>query len=176
MATNKLRMREAERQDIETLCAIGRQTFLETFGQDNTAVDMEQYLAEQFNHGKILVEWQDPGSRFFLAEQDDRAVGYLKVNRAAAQTEAMGEKAMEIERLYVLQEFHRQGIGALLMEQAYSVAQEWQAEWVWLGVWERNPAAIAFYERCGFIRFGEHVFQLGGDAQTDVLMRKEITG
>lgn len=62
------------------------------------------------------------------------------------------------------------------MEQAYGLAKEWQAEWIWLGVWERNPEATAFYERCGFIRFGEHVFQLGGDAQTDVLMRKDLGG
>lgn len=176
MARNELGIRKAERPDMDALCAIGRQTFMETFGKDNTTADMEQYLNGRFSREKITAEWQDPGSRFFLAEQDGRAIGYLKVNRGTFQTEAMGDKAMEIERIYVLREFHRQGIGSMMMEQAYSVAKEWQAEWIWLGVWERNPEAIAFYERSGFIRFGEHVFQLGGDAQTDVLMRKEMDG
>lgn len=137
---------------------------------------MEQYLADRFSREQILGEHRHPDSRFFLAELDGQAVGYLKVNRGAAQTEAMGETAMEVERVYVLQEFHRQGIGGLLMEQAYRMAGEWRAEWIWLGVWEHNPEAIAFYERCGFTCFGEHVFQLGGDAQTDVLMRKEVEG
>lgn len=173
MPAEEVHIREADAEDIDALRAIGRQTFLETFGQANTMADMDQYLAGRFSREQFLGEHQDPGSRFFLAEQAGRAVGYLKVNRGEAQTEAMGEKAMEIERVYVLQEFHRQGIGSMLMEQAYGVAQEWQAEWIWLGVWEHNPAAIAFYERCGFTRFGEHVFQLGGDAQMDVLMRKD---
>lgn len=176
MPAGKIHIREADVKDIDALRTIGRQTFLETFGQANTMADMDQYLAERFSREQILGEYRNPGSRFFLAEQAGRAVGYLKVNRGAAQTEAMGEKAMEIERVYVLQEFHRHGIGSMLMEQAHVVAKEWQAEWIWLGVWEQNPEAIAFYKRCGFIRFGEHVFQLGADAQTDVLMRKDMGG
>lgn len=176
MPAGKVHIREADAKDIDALRAIGRRTFLEAFGQANTMADMDQYLTERFSREQILGEYQDPGSRFFLAELDGQAAGYLKVNRGTAQTEAMGEKAMEIERVYVLQELHRKGIGGLLMEQAYRVAKEWQAEWIWLGVWEHNPAAIAFYERCGFTRFGEHVFQLGGDAQTDVLMRKDLDG
>ncbi|HMN06561.1 MAG TPA: GNAT family N-acetyltransferase [Flavobacteriales bacterium] len=176
MPAGEIHIRKADAKDIDVLCAIGRQTFLETFGKDNTEADMERYLTERFSREQILGEYRDPGSRFFLAEMDGEAVGYMKVNRGEAQTEAMGEKAMEIERVYVLQEFHRQGIGSMLMEQAYGVAQEWQAEWIWLGVWEHNRAAIAFYERCGFTRFGEHVFQLGGDAQTDVLIRKDLGG
>lgn len=107
MSVPKIQVSAATLADSDFLRAIGRQTFLETFGQANTMADMDQYLAERFSREQILGEYQDPGTRFFLAEQAGRAVGYLKVNRGAAQTEAIGEKALEIERVYVLQEFHR---------------------------------------------------------------------
>lgn len=171
---DRISIRAAGLADVEVLRAIGRRTFEETFGGANTAADMERYLAEQFSHGRMLEECRNPDSRFFLAEREGRAAGYLKVNRGAAQTEAMGEEAVEIERIYVLGACHRQGIGAMLMDRAYAVARQWGAGRVWLGVWEKNTAAIAFYERCGFIRFGEHLFQLGGDAQTDILMGKDM--
>lgn len=171
---DRITIRAAGLADVELLRAIGRRTFTETFGGANAAADMELYLADQFSPARMRDECRDPDSRFFLAEREGRALGYLKLNCGAAQTEAMGEEAVEIERIYVLAARQRQGIGAMLMEHALAVAREWGANRVWLGVWEKNLAAIAFYGRYGFTRFGEHLFQLGSDAQTDILMRKEL--
>lgn len=163
---------QASEDDVTRLQTIGRQTFLETFGSDNTAENMERYLSESFSEERVRTELATPGAAFHIAEIDQRLVGYLKVNSGAAQTEPMGDSAMEIERIYVLKEFHGQRVGQVLFEKAMTLAAEMNAEQVWLGVWEKNPRAIAFYRKNGFKEFGKHLFKLGDDEQTDILMRR----
>lgn len=167
-------IRKAGRPDLATVQAIARATFQETFGGANSPGDMAKYVEEQFSTRRVLAELVDPCSQFFLAEREGRTIGYLKINSGSAQTEPMGEDAMEIERIYVLREFHGHGVGQRLCDKALEVAHALGAETIWLGVWERNPRAIAFYRRNGFAEFGEHVFKLGDDEQRDVLMRRGV--
>jgi ribosomal protein S18 acetylase RimI-like enzyme len=81
---------------------------------------------------------------------------------------------LEIERLYVLKEYHGKQVGALLYEQALAISKERKAPYIWLGVWEENPRAIRFYQKQGLVEFGEHIFQLADDEQRDVLMKKTL--
>jgi len=161
-------------QDVDRLQAISRRTFSETFAADNTAADMEQYLNEGFGRDRLLAELRNEGSRSYFAELDGQVIGYLKVNTGGAQTEPIGDKALEIERIYVLKEFHGRHVGQLLYDQAIAVAKELNVDQVWLGVWEKNPRAIHFYRKNGFVEFGKHLFQLGTDEQTDILMRRSL--
>lgn len=62
----------------------------------------------------------------------------------------------------------------MLMQTCLAYARKKDVETVWLGVWEHNTRAIAFYEKNGFKKIGEHTFMLGEDAQTDWLMKKDL--
>lgn len=170
----ELQLKRVTIDAINQLQQIGRQTFAETFSSDNSEEDMEKYLAEGFSTGKLKSELSDENSEFYFAELNGRVIGYLKINFGAAQTEIKHEHALEIERIYVLREFHGKNIGQQLCEKALEIAVQKEVEYVWLGVWEKNPRAIRFYEKNGFLATGKHVFKLGDDEQTDIIMKREI--
>lgn len=157
--------------DIKTLQELSRQTYFETFAADNTPENMQSYLEASFNEQKLTTEINDSYSAFYFAKIDNKAVGYLKLNFGPAQTELQDNKGIEVERIYVLKDFHGQKVGQLLLDKAIQVAREWKIEYIWLGVWEKNPKAIRFYEKNGFVPFGSHIFRLGDDEQTDIMMK-----
>ena len=164
-------IRKASPSEIVELQKIGRQTFYETFSASNSAHNMEKYLEEGFSTGKLAAELADRNSQFFFAELDNQIIGYLKLNSGSSQTELKNEKSLEIERIYVLQEFQGRKVGQLLLEKALKVAYHLNADFVWLGVWEENTKAINFYTKNGFIEFDRHIFRLGDARQTDLLMK-----
>lgn len=160
--------------EIETLQKLSRQTFLDTFAPYNTEADMAIYLEESFSGEKLIEELDNAGSEFYFARSGERVIGYLKINTGAAQTENLGNHTLEIERLYVLKEYHVKNIGQLLYEKAFRIAQERALEYVWLGVWEKNERALRFYEKNGFLQFSQHLFRLGNDEQVDILVKKSL--
>jgi diamine N-acetyltransferase len=160
--------------DLVQLQEIGRQTFAETFSSTNTEENMKAYLEEGFSNAKLSAELDNPNSEFYFATLNNTVIGYLKINFGLAQTELKDDKALEIERIYVLQEFHGKKVGQLLYDQAIHLAKEKKADYVWLGVWEKNHRAIQFYTKNGFVEFDQHIFVLGDDEQTDIMMRLEI--
>jgi diamine N-acetyltransferase len=160
--------------DVEQLQLIGRQTFFETFSNGNTQQNMGKYLEEGFSTDKLSDELADQSSQFYFAELDNKVIGYLKLNFGSSQTELKAKKALEIERIYVLKEFQGKKVGQLLFDKAIQVANQKNAEYVWLGVWEENPKAIAFYKKNGFIEFDKHIFKLGDDLQTDIMMKLHL--
>jgi ribosomal protein S18 acetylase RimI-like enzyme len=161
-------------EDVATLQIIGRQTFFETFAASNTEEDMQKYLDDNFTVEKITGELNNPDSHFFIAREDSEAIGYLKVNEGKAQTELQDDLSLEIERIYVLSAFHGKKIGQILYEEALTLARAVNKQSIWLGVWEENPRAIKFYEKNGFVAFDKHIFKMGEDAQTDIMMRKVL--
>ena len=171
---NAVQIIPATPSDILTLQSIGRQTFFETFAESNTEENMAKYLEEGFSIQKLTAELTHPDSSFYFAVANDQVIGYLKINRGASQTEQQSNKALEIERIYVLKAYHGKNIGQLLYEKAMQLAEQQQVEYVWLGVWEENPRAIRFYEKNGFVAFDKHIFKLGEDEQTDILMKRSL--
>ena len=160
--------------DVSILRGIARDTFIETFSEANKAEDMDRYLTENFSEEQLARELSNPDSFFYVAEVNGHVVGYLKLNIAHAQTEPQAADALEIECIYVLSSYHGHGVGQALYHHAMSVAEDRKASYVWLGVWEHNHRALRFYEKNGFIAFGTHIFQLGNDQQTDILMQKSV--
>ena len=160
--------------NIKQLQEIGRKTFYETFAGSNTEEDMQKYLDESFAETKLTEELTDPNSEFYFAILDDNVIGYLKVNFGQSQTELKDDKALEIERIYVPKEFHGKKVGQILYDKALQVARQKNADYVWLGVWEENPRAISFYKKNGFVEFDKHIFKLGNDEQTDIMMKLRI--
>ncbi|MFA9205177.1 MAG: N-acetyltransferase family protein [Burkholderiaceae bacterium] len=157
--------------DLPQLQKIGKTTFAETFSELNTKEDLEKYLKEGFSTDKLSTELNNPNSSFYFAELNEVIIGYLKINFGDAQTELKDNKAFEIERIYVLQAYHGKKIGQLLYNKTIEIAKEHQAEYVWLGVWEQNHRALQFYKKNGFVQFDTHIFKLGNDEQTDIMMK-----
>lgn len=168
-------IRRVSLSEISELQEIGRSTFIETFADVNEEAPMRQYVSESFSLDKLGAELKNAESRIYFALIGERIIGYLKLNVGSAQTEPQDLDALEIERIYVLKEFHGQQVGHLLYQHALSVAEQLKASYVWLGVWEENHRALRFYEKNGFVRFGTHEFKLGNELQTDLMMKKMVT-
>ena len=160
--------------DIDQLQKISKQTFYETFSGGNTEENMEIYLVEGFSIEKLTAELKDKNVEFYFSTLDNSVIGYLKVNFGEAQTELQDDKALEIERIYVSKEFHGKNVGQILYDKAIQIAKLKKTDYVWLGVWEENPRAINFYKKNGFIEFGKHIFKLGNDEQTDIMMKRKL--
>lgn len=161
-------------EDVETLQQISRQTFTETFSGENSEEDMVKYLEDNLSSEKLSKELTEDNSVFYFAMLDSKVIGYLKINFGQAQTEIRDNNALEIERIYVLKDFHGFRVGQLLYEQSIKAATEKNADYMWLGVWEENHRAINFYKKNGFIAFDKHIFRLGNDEQTDIMMKLEL--
>ncbi|SCB82448.1 GNAT family N-acetyltransferase [Weissella bombi] len=160
--------------ELPELQKISRQTFLDTFGSDNSAANMKAYLDHAYGDEPLTKELTDPNSFFFFAEDNQQILGYLKLNINQAQTETQGPTALEIERIYVNKAFKHQGLGTKLFQKAIEVAKYHGKSEIWLGVWENNAAALKFYHKLGFEQIGDHVFQLGDDPQRDLIMLKKL--
>ncbi len=169
-----MKIRNVNIQDIEKLKGIGERTFTETFSSDNSEENITEYLDNGFSTEKLKTELIDKNAEFYFAELKGRVIGYLKVNSGQSQTEIKDKNYLEIERIYVLKEYHGKKVGQLLYEKAIKIAKSKNAEYVWLGVWEKNPRAIRFYEKNGFVAFDKHIFKLGNDKQTDIMMKLKI--
>ena len=171
---DKIVIIKATINDTEKLQKISRQTFLETFSAGNTNENMQKYLDEALSKTKLTTELDDQNAEFYFATIDDNVIGYLKINFGQSQTELQDDKALEIERIYVLNDYHGKAVGQILYDKAIQIARQKNADYIWLGVWEENRRAIQFYLKNGFITFDKHVFMLGEEAQTDFMMKLEL--
>ena len=163
-----------KKEEILQLQEISRQTFLETFSETNTEENMKSYLENGFSIEKMTAELNNEASQFYFAKLHEQVIGYLKLNFGQSQTELKDDKALEIERIYVLKEYHGKKVGQILYDKAIEIAKEKKADYVWLGVWEENPRAINFYKKNGFVEFDKHIFKLGDDEQTDIMMKLKL--
>ena len=169
-----LNIRRAQLEDVNLLVELGAQTFAETFTEDNTPEDMAAYSAASFNIEILTAELLDPLSIFLVADVDGNAAGYAKIHSGEPQSGVEGQKPVELVRLYVLRKWLGQGVGQALMQRCIDEARELGFQTFWLGVWERNNRAQAFYRKWNFVEVGEHIFQLGSDPQRDILMQRTI--
>ncbi|HEY9593120.1 MAG TPA: GNAT family N-acetyltransferase [Spirochaetia bacterium] len=167
-------IRACDESDLDDLVRIGRETYDETFRPMNTAETMDAYLAEAFDPRKILSELRSPGTEFYFLLDDGSPAGYLKLNSAPSQSDLNDPSSLEIERIYVRRGRTGQGLGRVLMDFALARAVELGRSWAWLGVWEKNTAALGFYRRMGFQEAGTHTFRMGEEIQRDFIMRREL--
>jgi ribosomal protein S18 acetylase RimI-like enzyme len=167
-------IRVAGPADAELVAEIARRTFIESFGEFNTPENMEIFLHEQNTVERQKAEVGAPGRHFLLAYVGEEPAGYVSLRVGEPPKELKGEKAIEIVQLYSEKKLIGKGIGPALMQAALDLAAEQGFDWVWLGVWEENLRAQAFYRKWGFERFGEHIFFVGLDAQTDHWMKKKL--
>ena len=174
MEATNLRIRIAGAGDAEMIADLARRTFYESFAAVNTEENMRIYLEEQYTREKAMAEVVAPGRIYILAYLGDEVAGYASLREAEPPRGLEGEKTIEIGQLYAEQRLIGKGVGAFLMQACLDIAKERGRDWVWLGVWTQNHRAKAFYSKWGFEPFGEHIFFVGLDAQTDWWMRKRL--
>lgn len=174
-------IRPATPHDATALAALGERTFRDAFAAHNRAEDMDVYVALAFGVRQQSAELGDPRVTCLVAESagDGRAVasvGYAVVRQAADEVPecVTGPEPVELARLYVERPWHGRGVGEALMDAAIEAARVRGGRTLWLGVWEHNPRARAFYARRGFAEVGEHAFLLGADRQRDLLLARTI--
>lgn len=172
MTTPVTRISIADLKDAEVLERISVDTFEEAFAEQNTREDMELFLKECFNLNAIKKEISDPTIRYYMAFINDEIAGYVKVSKRSHPD--LSPNSLELTRIYVYEKYHGKKVGAALMQFVIELARKEAFDLVWLGVWELNPKAIAFYKQWGFEMFGNQIFKLGTDIQNDFLMRKYL--
>lgn len=168
---NSIAIKKIGLDQLVPLQEIGRKTFYDTFSESDSEESMKTYLATSFSTEKLTAELENPNSEFYFATQNEVVIGYLKINFGPAQTELQDGNSLEIERIYVLQDYHGKKVGQLLFEKAMTIAKDNSCSYVWLGVWEENHRALQFYSKNGFVAFDKHIFVLGDEAQTDIMMK-----
>ena len=161
-------------EDLPVLQKISYETFNETFKHQNSPENMNSYLERAFNLKQLEKEILTISSQFFFAYSNKEIAGYLKTNTNDAQSEKMGDESLEIERIYIKNKFQKHGIGKYLFNKAMDIAVESNKQKIWLGVWDKNENAIAFYEKMGFIQTGAHSFYMGDEEQIDFIMTKTL--
>ncbi|HWO78137.1 MAG TPA: GNAT family N-acetyltransferase [Bacillus sp. (in: firmicutes)] len=165
-------IKQCNLQDLRKLQEISYETFYETFKDQNSPENMNAYLERAFNLKQLEKELSNISSQFFFVYFNNEVAGYLKVNTNDAQSEEMGDESLEIERIYIKSKFQKHGLGKCLLNKAMEIAMESNKKKIWLGVWEKNENAIAFYKKMGFVQTGAHSFYMGDEEQTDFIMTK----
>lgn len=169
-----IKIKKCALEDLDKLQEISCETFNETFKQQNSPENMNAYLERAFNLKQLESELSNIFSHFFFIYFNNEVAGYLKVNTNDAQSEEMGDDSLEIERIYIKNKFQKHGLGKYLLNKAMEIAIELNNKNIWLGVWEKNENAIAFYQKMGFVQTGTHSFYMGDDEQKDFIMTKKL--
>jgi ribosomal protein S18 acetylase RimI-like enzyme len=162
--------RIATPDDAATLFALALKTFVDAFAPDNRAEDMDAYTSVAFGEAQQRSELQDADILTIFAEEDGKAVGYAQLRR----TPDAPHGDLEVARFYVDRDHHGRGVAQLLMKAVDDQARALGGKRLWLGVWEHNARAIAFYRKVGFVQCSSHPFLLGSDLQTDWVMNRRL--
>lgn len=173
---SEIRIRKAAIEDGEMLAELSFQTFWDAFHEHpkNAPEDLADYMEKAFSLEQTRRELLEENSIFLIAEMEGKAAGYAKVTLGNIEDGISAEKPIELNRLYSHQKFLGKGVGAALMDECLEIAKENACDVMWLGVWEFNPRAQAFYKKYGFYEVGKHIFQLGSDPQIDILIQKDL--
>jgi ribosomal protein S18 acetylase RimI-like enzyme len=167
-------IRQATTHDNTLLAELGAETFYDSFAADNTPENVTAYLAASFSPDKQAAELADVHSKVLIAEIEGEVCGYARVKFGDAPPAVKGQKPMEIVRFYARKRWIGQGVGPQLMRSCLDEAQNAGCDVVWLGVWKKNPRAIAFYRKWGFVEVGTQTFQVGDDLQHDFIMARAV--
>jgi GNAT superfamily N-acetyltransferase len=170
-------IRRAVAGDAVELAALAERTFRDTFAADNNVDDMNAHCVKSYSPAVQAQEIADPAMQTIVAvDGDDRLIAYAQVRPGAPSCAPAAPAPQELWRFYVDRAHHGTGLAQALMDAVVQMAEDGGALTLWLGVWEQNPRAQAFYCKCGFIDIGSHHFRLGTDLQTDRVMSRDLRG
>jgi ribosomal protein S18 acetylase RimI-like enzyme len=163
-------IRPATLEDAAILADLGARTFRETFEQHTSGPDLAAFLAAAYGEAIQRAELADPSRPARILEVEGVPAGFLQLRLGHREPGVPGERPVELQRIYLLRTAQGGGRGAALMAEAVEMARAWGADVLWLGVWENNHKAVAFYIRSGFREVGDHIFQIGGQVDRDLIL------
>lgn len=167
-------IRPATPEDAAVLADLGIRTFRETFETVSSPENLADFLAGAYGEAIQRAELADPARPARILEVDGTPCGFLQLRLGHREPGVPGERPVELQRIYVLRAAQGGGRGAALMAEAVAMARTWGADTLWLGVWENNHKALAFYARSGFREVGEHIFRIGDQVDRDLLLAMDL--
>lgn len=176
LAPNSVTVRLARTSDVSALAALAESTFRETYGRFNTPADMDAYCLQHHAAEVIGKEIASRGVEFIVCEHAAELIAFAQLVQNETTHHLLAEAPMEVHRFYVAAPWLGCGIAQSLMSDLKVRAQRCHADYLWLGVWEKNARALAFYKKCGFAVIGEQTFKLGEDIQGDLVLALPISG
>jgi len=174
LSAHRIDIRVATLDDAATIARIAERVFVRSFAAGNTPENLAAYLQTAFGEPIQRRELEDASCVYLLAYVDGALAAFALLRIGATEAAVQGDAPVEIQRFYVDHDFHGQGVAAHLMEACVAHALSRGGQTLWLGVWEQNPRAIRFYEKCGFTDVGSHPFVMGSEVQTDRVMVKRL--
>ena len=165
-----IRIRRGVATDAAALAELGGRLFRQTYEHATPAATLEEHVTAAFAIPRVESELADPDLVTLLVETPDAMVGYAQLRHSSIPEGSSGEAEVELWRIYLERSHHGSGLGRRLLEEVGQAAREMGARSVWLGVWEENPRAIAFYSKHGFEVVGRHSFYVADEAQRDLVM------
>lgn len=167
-------IRKAHPGDAKRLAEVAEATFRATFGDTNTPEHMDRHCKDSYAERIQAAEISNPGMVTLVSEEAGEMLGYAQMRWGNCPGCVAAHSPGEIQRLYVVDGWHGRGVAQELMRACIDEMGRHGADAVWLGVWEHNPRAIAFYRKSGFVEVGSHTFPLGGDPQRDIVMVRSL--
>jgi ribosomal protein S18 acetylase RimI-like enzyme len=173
-------MQKCSLDQVDLLREIAIETYQQTFADSNSEALLQKYYQESLNINLLSAQLQNPESEFYfiysapVSEENAQIAGFLKLNIGQAQTDIADPDALEVEKIYLDQQFLGKGLGYQLINFSIVRAEQQNKHYLWLGVWEDNQPALHFYKKMGFSKFGEHGFDMGGEIQTDYLLKRTL--
>ena len=167
-------IRQAEERDAASLAELAERTFRDTFAHLNRAEDIDLHCRNSYRESIQAAEIRDPNRTTLVCDVRDGLIAFGQLRWGSAPPCVVATRPAEIQRFYVDGPWRGKGVAQALMASLLDIAMAGGADVTWLGVWERNPRAIAFYSKSGFAVVGEHVFVLGEDPQRDLLLAKRL--
>jgi diamine N-acetyltransferase len=179
-----MEIKKVTENELPALIDLARSTFIAAFAEQNDPDDFAAYIMSAFTLETFKNEFYTEGSAFYLMENNSELIGYFKLNHNRIPHDGINlipefnavktNKMTELERIYLIENVHGKGFANTMINKAFELSKNEQSAFIWLGVWEHNLKAIKFYQKSGFTKFGEHIFVIGDDAQTDWLMWKKL--
>jgi ribosomal protein S18 acetylase RimI-like enzyme len=171
---NSIRIRRAAESDALELSVLAERSFRDAFAESNTAANMQLHCAATYGQALQLAEIRDSSRETWVADSDNGLIAYAQLRLDALSPVILGERPVEIQRFYVDASHHGAGLAHELMKQVLARAEAAGSAALWLGVWEQNSRALAFYRKWGFYVVGRQIFELGDDPQRDLVMRRDL--
>jgi ribosomal protein S18 acetylase RimI-like enzyme len=169
-----IQIRRAEEDDALALSVLAERTFRDAFADSNTTANMQLHCVGSYAPALQLAEILDASLETWVVESDSGLVAFVQLRLEAVSPVISGERPLEIQRFYVDVSHHGTGLAHQLMAHVLVRAESSCNSLLWLGVWERNARALAFYRKWGFEAVGEHTFKVGNDPQRDLVMRRDV--
>jgi diamine N-acetyltransferase len=163
-------IRLATTADAAALADLAARTFHDTFAADNAAVDVAAHRAKSYGAAIQAAEIADPTMTTLLMEHGGASIAFAQLRSGPAPPCVAAQQPIEIWRFYLDKPFIGRGIAAMLMDRSLAEVGARGADVCWLGVWERNLRAQAFYRKYGFTVAGTQFYDVGADRQIDYVM------